>query len=100
MYKELPDRMYMVFRHLNSEVEYIRADLHQAEVDALHAECDRLTALVGNKNRCSWEPANDEDGWWLIACEGRFIYDDGGPVENGYKFCPYCGGEIWMGEGE
>lgn len=25
---------------------YIRADIHQSELDALHAECDRLTALL------------------------------------------------------
>ena len=98
MYKEVPDRMYMVFRHLNSEVEYIRADLHQAEVDALHAECDRLTAMMEPTSSCGWK--QDQDGNWWTSCGKGFTFVDGGPVENGFKFCPYCGGEIWMGQEE
>ena len=38
----------------NDDVEYIRADIHDAQIDALkaenaslHAECDRLTAMMG-----------------------------------------------------
>ena len=37
----------MSFRQSDSEVEYIRADLHQTEVDALHAELDRLVGMIG-----------------------------------------------------
>ena len=97
MYKEAPDRMYMVFRHLNSEVEYIRADLHQAEVDALHAECDRLTALVGRDHHCLWY-ADEGDDTWLTGCGNAYGYDRSS--SDVFRFCPYCGGEIRMGEGE
>ena len=57
--EKTPDRMYvrwldgymrcfgMSFRTSDAEVEYIRADLHQAEVDALHAELDRLVGMIG-----------------------------------------------------
>jgi hypothetical protein len=94
MNKEAPDHLYMVFSHFNSEVEYIRADLHQAEVDALHAEFDRLTALVGHDNQCSWYIEDGSDTY--TGCGVVFYYEV--PSENGFKFCPYCGGEIRMGE--
>jgi hypothetical protein len=30
-----------------------------------------------------------------IECLGKIVYmDDWHPNENGYKYCPYCGGEI------
>jgi len=152
----LPERVS--FRTEDSEVEYIRADLHRSEVNALHAEldrlvgmmggpikalsshiylqtstgnkldflarhyfgytvqrslgqsdasvrkqllaeCDRLTSLVGHDNRCSWYIEDGSDTWWTGCGESAVFYSDG-PVENGFKFCPYCGGEIRMGEGE
>jgi len=107
---EAPDRFYvrwldgymrgfgMSVRTEDSDIEYIRADLHQAEVDALHGKCDRLTALVGHKDHCLWEHTC-EDGWWTdCGCVVAIEYN--GPMDKGFKFCPYCGGEIWMGEGE
>ena len=108
---EAPDRFYvrwldgymrgfgMSVRTADNEVEYIRADLHQAEVDALHAECDRLTSLVGHDNRCSWYIEDGSDTWWTGCGESAVFYSDG-PVENGFKFCPYCGGSVEIKEDE
>jgi hypothetical protein len=89
----------MRVRQSDSEIEYIRADLHQAEVDALHAECDRLTALVGGNRFCLWHQVDSSDMWWTECDKAAFFVDEG-PVENGFKYCPYCGGEIRIGEGE
>jgi len=108
--EKTPDRMYvrwldgymrgfgMSVRQSDSDVEYIRADMHQTEVDALHAECDRLTAMMEQPSSCGWKQDKDRN-WWSSCGEG-YRLDDGGPVENGFKFCPYCGGEIRMGGGE
>jgi len=110
--ENFPDRMYvrwldgymrgfgMSVRQSDSEVEYIRADLHKAEVDALHAECDRLTSLVGHDNHCSWHVEEDGCDIWQTGCGNAFVFNCDGPAENGFEFCPYCGGEIRMGGGE
>jgi len=44
---------------------------------------------------CLW--ASDGNGVWTSDCHRTngdgpsFAFDDGGPVENGFSFCPYCG---------
>jgi len=86
-------------RTSDKEIDYIRADLHQAEVNALHEECDRLTALVGHDNQCSWYIEDGSDTWWT-ECDNNAVFYSDGPAENGFKFCPYCGGEIRIGDGE
>ena len=41
---------------------------------------------------CMW--LADEDGVWETACDNRFEFSDGGPPENNFKFCPYCGKKL------
>jgi len=41
----------MSVRQSDSEIEYIRADLHHAEVNALHAELDRLVGMIGEDEK-------------------------------------------------
>lgn len=38
---------------------------------------------------CEWDP--DEDGVWNTTCGKSFVLNDGGPIENDMKYCPYCG---------
>lgn len=38
---------------------------------------------------CTWH--EDDDGHWHTDCKQIFTLFDGTPVENGFKFCPYCG---------
>jgi hypothetical protein len=38
---------------------------------------------------CEWK--EDEDGIWWTACGNAYEYINGGPAENGQKFCGYCG---------
>lgn len=39
---------------------------------------------------CQW--AEDADGSaWETSCRKRFLLNDGGPADNGLKFCPFCG---------
>lgn len=52
---------------------------------------------------CVWK--NDTDGnWYPACCDEIFIFNDGGPVENNFNHCPYCGRElgqlIWSPEEE
>jgi len=41
---------------------------------------------------CRWWEDDDpvEGVSWHTVCGNRHIFLDGGPTENGYKFCPYC----------
>lgn len=43
-------------------------------------------------NACLW--AEDEDGNWWTACNNGFVFTDGGPTENGMRFCCYCGRDL------
>ena len=44
-------------------------------------------------NLCTWEA--DEDGIWHAACDhtsqNLYCFTEGGPGDNGFKFCPFCG---------
>ena len=42
--------------------------------------------------RCEWR--EDEDGNWGTGCDNIFVFIDGGPPENGFYFCPYCGEKL------
>jgi len=39
--------------------------------------------------RCEW--TQTEDGQWDTACGEVFEFVNGGPADNGAKFCQYCG---------
>lgn len=42
------------------------------------------------KKSCYWK--EDEDGNWSSACGSLFVFLNGGPNENDFGYCPYCGG--------
>ena len=41
---------------------------------------------------CTW--IENEDGVYETNCDNMFVFNDGGPVENGFRYCPYCGREL------
>lgn len=42
---------------------------------------------------CEW--AEDMDGNWDTGCNKVFVFlNYDGPEGNGFKFCPYCGGQL------
>lgn len=42
---------------------------------------------------CNWRYIADLEGddHWMTACGNDHLFATGGPGENSYKFCPYCG---------
>jgi len=38
---------------------------------------------------CFW--TEDENGVWETSCGNAFQFETGGPIDNGFDFCPYCG---------
>lgn len=41
---------------------------------------------------CKW--IEDENGTWTTECGHDHVFPEGGPLDNQFDFCPYCGGEI------
>ena len=40
---------------------------------------------------CTWSPEYDGADEWATGCGNEFMLMDAGPVEMGFKFCPFCG---------
>jgi hypothetical protein len=47
-------------------------------------------------NLCQWSPTDPQDlpGVYDTTCNHTFAFTDDGPAENGFIFCPFCGGRI------
>ena len=45
-----------------------------------------------NRKSCTW--TEDMNGNWDTGCQQIHIIISGTPRENGYVYCPYCGGKI------
>ena len=46
---------------------------------------------------CRWRLDDPDDGDsspFVTSCNNYFQFNDGGPIDNGFKFCPYCGAEL------
>ena len=60
-------------------------------------QINSLLAKPATKS-CTW--AEDADGNWNTGCQEIHVLFSGTPQENGYVYCPYCGGKIEYEEGE
>lgn len=38
--------------------------------------------------KCTWI---EDEGQWESECKESWVFNDGGPKENGCKFCMFCG---------
>lgn len=64
-----------------------------------HKNQDRLFAAlfkpaetakkVDKRKPCAWRAG--EDGVWQSNCGEAHVFIDGGPRDNNYRYCPYCG---------
>lgn len=55
---------------------------------------DAVERYAANTRRpCGWVSGSWRDGnnLWYSDCGHVFEFDNGGPVDNGFKHCPYCG---------
>lgn len=44
---------------------------------------------------CTWnEHMGFDEDYWQTGCDNAFTFITEGPVENHFKFCPYCGGKL------
>ena len=42
------------------------------------------------KPHCRWT-VDEHDGSWNGDCGAKWVFNEGGPVENKMRFCPQCG---------
>jgi len=47
------------------------------------------TNIHKTREVCEW--ADDNEGTWLTKCGDAFQFYEGGPKDNQFQFCPYCG---------
>jgi hypothetical protein len=64
-------------------------DAYQESLDV----CFYIKKMLMERDlRCEWELTID--GYYKTTCEGSFVFNDCGPIENKYNFCPFCGKQI------
>lgn len=44
---------------------------------------------VDTRKPCAWREY--ADGVWNTNCGEAFVFIDGTPRDNGFRYCPYCG---------
>lgn len=71
-------------------------ELRQAQEitrEALDRAATAIDAWAGEpRHACAW--CVDDEGIFYTGCGHMWQFTDGGPRENGTKFCQYCGGRI------
>lgn len=56
----------------------------------LHRQLREARAAIPKP--CTWR--QDDDGLWQTDCKNTFVFNDDGPEANGFRVCPYCGGQL------
>jgi hypothetical protein len=52
-----------------------------------HVELLRVQPAVTG---CEWS-TDEESDMWETTCGKAFVFNEDGPIANGFKFCPFCG---------
>lgn len=53
---------------------------------------EQIPPCATRKDVCIW--TQDSDGSWHTACNKTWEFIDGGPADNGARFCFHCGGVL------
>lgn len=69
-----------------------------------HINCHASTCPDDPAKFCDWTQLDENSGHYESTCGMSFVFDDGGPVNNEFAFCPKCGKKLkenqWEYEGE
>ena len=95
-------------KHLINQIESILAK-GICDMEEIDYTSEKLIKLIWpyfeyyeNQNKepieCKW--IYDGDDCWESQCGQSFIFNDKGPIHNGFKYCPYCGGKMIQNEKE
>ena len=47
-----------------------------------------------SEDYCTWTIYDEESDTWCTDCGFMFEFSTGGPEQNEFKYCPFCGIEI------
>ena len=91
--ERLIDINYGVVGRLNSRIWRVVwwLDSHKQVEHYVDKWRNSLLAKPATKS-CAW--TEDADGNWHTGCQEIHVFISGTPDENGYVYCPYCGGKI------
>jgi hypothetical protein len=77
---------------LESDVIELTEDILPKVWDQVGAIEDKLATAERRLERtCKWKHDGD---YWETECGQQWVFDDGGPEENGAAFCYACGGRL------
>jgi hypothetical protein len=50
--------------------------------------------------KCYWKIEDDHwyNSYYISSCGDKFIFNEEGPFENNFKYCPFCGRKIKIKE--
>jgi len=72
--------------------------MHNEQVLRLSAEAALRTALAeqpAQQEPCTWaRPESDHPDTWESSCGVMWMFDEGGPKDNGFHFCYRCGKQV------
>jgi len=40
---------------------------------------------------CKWSSDQNDSSWYESECGMSFVFENGGPINNEFKYCPKCG---------
>ena len=88
---------------MKCEVDRLRVERDEAgnaltkcgtEIERLSLALATCRRLLREDRVCAWTGYSDDRDTWNTGCGEVSQFMDGGPVENGVAFCPFCGGRI------
>lgn len=82
--------------HLMDEIMFLRADVAGMHETANGAFLDGRNNAIAEREQehCEWTPEDEGSEWYSATCGMSFIFNDDGPAENGFNFCPKCGKKL------
>ena len=76
-------------RHIQLELRSsVRCSLTEARIMGYNMGYNEAPGAA----KCEW--TQDDEGNWGTSCGGFNSFTSDDPIENNYKFCPYCGGRL------
>jgi hypothetical protein len=83
-----------VYTERDDDLAPANAELIIAAVNFIRTHGPALLAqLGGGREVCEWE-CDEDDYSWASSCGEKYCFTEGGPEDNGHKFCHGCGHEL------
>lgn len=79
-------------QHFNAFTDYARWASNEIAQTLMQRAIGQDAAIEGPNFDCTWR--EDDCSEYVTRCNHRFVFIDGTFQENGFLFCPYCGGHI------